>query len=93
MTDALICRRIEFRGRVQGVGFRMTAARIARRFPIGGTVRNCSDGSVELIAAGPPAAIDDYLAALRTAMRGNIQDELASPGPIGIRTDRLEVVD
>jgi acylphosphatase len=93
MTDEQICRRIEFRGRVQGVGFRMTAARIARRHPIGGTVRNCSDGSVELIAAGTPAAINDYLTALRSAMRGNIANEQASPGPAAIPTDRFEIVD
>ena len=90
--DALESRRIVFRGRVQGVGFRMTAARIARRFPIGGTVRNCSDGSVELIAAGSATAIDDYLAALREAMRGNITHEDASIGPAGIPADRFEIV-
>lgn len=85
-------RRIVFRGRVQGVGFRMTAARIARKFPVGGTVRNCSDGSVELIAAGASAAIDDYLAALRNAMRGNIADEDVSLGPAGICADRFDII-
>lgn len=92
MSDDLICRRIEFRGRVQGVGFRMTAARIARGFPIGGTVRNCPDGSVELIAFGTVNAVNDYLAALRLAMQGNIADEQSSPGPDGFRPSRFEIV-
>lgn len=92
MSDELICRRIEFRGRVQGVGFRMTAARIARGFPVAGTVRNCADGSVELIAVGSATAVNDYLAALREAMRGNIKDEQSFPGPDGYRPSRFEIV-
>ena len=92
MSDELICRRVEFRGRVQGVGFRMTAARIARAFPIGGTVRNCSDGSVELIAVGEPPAVNGYLAALREAFGRNIQDERSFPGPDGFRSDRFQIV-
>lgn len=91
MSDQ-VCRRVEYRGRVQGVGFRMTAARIARGFPVGGTVRNRSDGSVELIAVGAVKDVDAYLAALRDAMQGNIADEQQSVGPIGIRTDRFEIV-
>jgi acylphosphatase len=92
MSDDLLCRRIEFRGRVQGVGFRLTAARIARGFPIGGTVRNCRDGSVELIAVGSATAVNDYLAALRAAMQGNITDEQSSPGPDGFQADRFRIV-
>lgn len=91
MTDGVICKRVEFRGRVQGVGFRMTTARIARRHPVGGSVRNCSDGSVELIVAGSPAAIDEFLAELRRKMHGYIQDESTTAGPEGVRTDRLEI--
>lgn len=90
--DGQESRRIVFRGRVQGVGFRMTAARMARRFPVGGTVRNCSDGSVELIAVGTPAAIDDFLAALRGAMRGHIRKEDVSPGPAGLPADRFDII-
>lgn len=91
--DGHDCRRVIYRGRVQGVGFRMTAARIARQFPVGGTVRNCSDGSVELIATGTAQAIDDYLAALRSVMRGNIDDEASSPAPaVGVPTDAVRIV-
>ena len=92
MTEDVVCLRVEFRGRVQGVGFRMTTARIARRFPLGGTVRNCTNGSVEIVVSGTREAVDDFLETLREAMRGNIEDELAAPGPVGISTDRFKIV-
>jgi len=37
---------ILFKGRVQGVGFRYTALKIAQKYELTGFVRNCSDGSV-----------------------------------------------
>lgn len=43
-----------FVGRVQGVGFRMTAQNIARRYPIVGFVQNRPDGSVRLVIEGDP---------------------------------------
>ena len=42
---------IFFSGTVQGVGFRFTAERLARRFPVTGFVRNLEDGRVEVVAA------------------------------------------
>lgn len=91
MADEVICLRIEFRGRVQGVGFRMTTAHIARRHSIGGAVRNCTDGSVEMIVAGTRAAVDSFLADVRHAMCGNIQDESVTSGPNDVPTDRFEI--
>ena len=52
---------IVFTGRVQGVGFRFTVFRIANRCQITGWVRNCPDGSVEMIAQGLAEAIDDCI--------------------------------
>ena len=52
-------------GVVQGVGFRAFAAREARRLRLSGTVRNCPDGSVEVVAEGAP----ESLRALETALR------------------------
>ena len=40
------------RGRVQGVYFRASTRNRARQFGLAGWVRNCPDGSVELIAEG-----------------------------------------
>ena len=44
--------RFVVRGRVQGVGFRWFVQRAAVSLGVAGSVRNCSDGSVEVIAAG-----------------------------------------
>jgi acylphosphatase len=44
--------RIAVRGRVQGVGFRDWVMRRARALELAGWVRNRSDGSVEIFAAG-----------------------------------------
>ena len=45
-----VARLITFCGRVQGVGFRFTAQRIACRYGIRGYVRNLPDGNVEMLA-------------------------------------------
>ena len=48
------------RGEVQGVGYRFFAQRAAARHQVMGQVRNCSDGSVEVIAEGPAAAVEEF---------------------------------
>ena len=57
--------RATVRGRVQGVGFRASAAREARRLQLSGWVRNQLDGTVEVLAEGDDAAADSFLAWLR----------------------------
>ena len=47
-----------FSGRVQGVGFRMTALQAAEDLPLAGTVRNLDGGDVELDVEGDSAHID-----------------------------------
>lgn len=75
-------RRIVYSGRVQGVGFRMTARRVARGYQVSGFVRNLRDGTVELVAAGAPGEVDRFLEAVADAMSGCITtvDETALTG-------------
>lgn len=72
-------RRVQFRGRVQGVGFRATARAVARDRPVTGWVRNEPDGSVVMEIQGDQAEIDRCLEALRTRMKAFIRDEAAAP--------------
>lgn len=48
-------------GRVQGVGFRYTAARVAGKYGLTGWVRNNYDGTVELEIQGPRELVDTYI--------------------------------
>ena len=57
--DEIHCRRFLVTGRVQGVFFRASTAREAARLGILGHAANLPDGSVEVLAAGPPAALDE----------------------------------
>ncbi len=50
----------KFRGEVQGVGYRFFAQRAAARHQVLGHVRNCSDGSVEVVAEGPAGAVEEF---------------------------------
>ncbi|HYJ78661.1 MAG TPA: acylphosphatase [Longimicrobiaceae bacterium] len=53
MTDA----GFRVTGRVQGVGFRWWTRSLAARLGVAGMVRNAADGSVEVHARGPDAAL------------------------------------
>ncbi|MCE0497953.1 MAG: acylphosphatase [Methylacidiphilales bacterium] len=50
-----------YSGRVQGVGFRVTARRLACGYNVVGAVRNVSDGRVELIAEGTRSELEAFL--------------------------------
>ncbi len=69
---------ITFSGRVQGVGFRWTACRIAERFEIAGWVRNEPDGTVRCVAQGEVREVDAFVEAVQEAMAGNITDTMTS---------------
>jgi acylphosphatase len=75
--------RVDYSGRVQGVGFRFTAEQLARQFDIGGWVRNLDDGRVELVVEGEPAETDALLKAIAQAMRGKIYSVETEPLPPG----------
>lgn len=74
-STGLICRRVVFHGRVQGVGFRYTTASIARRHPVAGFVRNLPDGSVELVAEATATDFEQFLADIASVFAGNIRQQ------------------
>ncbi len=51
-------------GSVQGVGFRATVQAHARSMRLTGKVRNCVDGTVELIAQGSVEQLEGFIAKL-----------------------------
>lgn len=72
---------ILYSGRVQGVGFRYTVHQVAAGFDVTGTVRNLSDGRVELTAEGEKQELEAFRDAIREAgLAANIRKEEAMWG-------------
>jgi len=65
------------RGRVQGVYFRASAQREARRLGVCGWARNRADGAIEIVAEGEEAAVRD--------LHG-----WAQKGPSAARVDKVD---
>lgn len=66
---------VYYSGHVQGVGFRATAAGLARRHRVAGWVRNLPDGRVELLAEGEDGEVLAFLSDLRERMADHISGE------------------
>ena len=54
---------------VQGVGYREFTRRAALRLGVSGWIRNRSDGAVEALIRGPPAAVEELVAEMRQGPR------------------------
>ncbi len=78
MQELTGTRHLIIRGRVQGVGYRLSMAREAERLEITGWVRNRRDGSVEAEIAGDPETMSELLAWCRR-------------GPPGAKVEAVEV--
>lgn len=52
------CRKYRVEGRVQGVWFRESTRQKALKAGISGYARNCSDGTVEVLACGEPQVLN-----------------------------------
>lgn len=78
--------RVVVRGRVQGVGFRWFVREAAREAKLSGWVRNRQDGTVEVEAEGPAAALDSFRAMLRRGPDGAV---VASVDDVEASTDAL----
>jgi acylphosphatase len=68
----IVCKRVQYGGRVQGVGFRYTAQHMAAGYAVAGHVRNLPDGDVELVAEGEADEVERFLAAVAGRMGANI---------------------
>lgn len=68
--------KIHVKGRVQGVGFRWSAAREAGLRGISGFVKNMSDGSVYIEAEGEKEMLDDYVGWCRTGPRMSVVESV-----------------
>lgn len=89
LGDAIVAQRIVVRGLVQGVGFRPTVWRLARKHGLRGTVANDGEGVV-IHASGPRTALEAFvhellaypppLARIETIERHALATDLASSG-------------
>jgi acylphosphatase len=75
-----IARRYLITGRVQGVGFRYFAQRVAVQHGISGWVRNTPDGRVEVEAEGDADAMHQF-------------EQQISTGPAGAYVDHVGTTD
>ena len=62
---------VSYLGRVQGVGFRITAEETAQGLGVVGWVKNLRDGRVELVAEAEEATLERFLDAIRTGPMKN----------------------
>lgn len=66
---ALIRVELRIHGRVQGVGYRASAARRAGQLGLSGYARNLDDGTVEVVAEGEESKIEELVDWCRTGPR------------------------
>lgn len=85
-------RRAVYRGRVQGVGFRYSAQRIAQGLAVKGFVRNLPDGRVELVAEGEAAELDRLLAEISALMGDYIREVAVHMEPATGQFAAFEIV-
>jgi acylphosphatase len=77
-TFKLIGVHLKIIGRVQGVYYRASTLQKAANLAVTGWVRNCDDGSVEVVAEGSRAKLEELIAWCRL-------------GPPGARVSQVEV--
>lgn len=71
-------KRIIVRGRVQGVGFRYFVQHVGNRVGVVGDVKNCPDGTVEIVVQGSDKKIAEFIKQVET-------------GPALARVDGMDV--
>ena len=74
MTSEVFRLTVNFRGRVQGVGFRWNVRNESGSFVVTGYVKNLSDGSVEMLVEGEKDEVNRFLTSVENRMRGYVTD-------------------
>ena len=62
-------RHIRISGKVQGVGYRFFATRVARRLGLKGWIQNNRDGTVDAMVEGEQSVIDEWIEELKEGPR------------------------
>jgi acylphosphatase len=87
----VIRRRVVIAGLVQGVFFRDSTRRLARRHGVSGWVANRRDGNVEAVFEGEPDAVERLVSFSREGPRGALVDsvQVVDEEPEGL--DRFDI--
>jgi acylphosphatase len=83
-------RRVIAHGRVHGVGFRVSVARVAQLRGVAGWVRNRPDGTVEIVLEGQEEPVESVVRFCREGPRGasvtHVETSMEQPeGLIGFK--------
>lgn len=82
MDDGLAARRFLVSGKVQGVFFRASTARVADELGVRGHARNLPDGRVEVLAVGSATALESLASWLRRGPpRATVTEVVAEEQP------------
>lgn len=86
------CLHIIVKGRVQGVYFRAYTQKQAVKLNISGFVRNLSDGSVEIVAAGDPDVLHQLVVwCHKGPVLAKVSQVIATPHQSGEMFDGFEI--
>ena len=86
-----VAKHIIFSGTVQGVGFRFTAHRIARRYDLVGFVKNLPDDSVEMLAQGAADDVDNCLRDISESFAGYLKDTDINDTPPNLQYNEFKI--
>jgi acylphosphatase len=87
----MVAKHVIFVGRVQGVGFRFTAHRMAHRHQLTGFVRNLPDGTVEMLAQGSARDIDGCIRDIKDYFDDYIRDTEIREIPPDLRHNDFKI--
>ena len=88
---AVTAKKIIFSGRVQGVGFRYTALRIAGQYEITGYIKNLPNGSVEMFAQGQTREIQNCISHIEEHLGNYIRQKQVTESAYSPRYDSFNI--